>query len=237
GAGYTLPGRRLPILRKVSFTVRPGEAVAVIGPSAAGKTTLARLLVGVQAPSSGHVRLAGADVFASGRDNLAPHLGYLPQDVELFAGSVAQNIARMAEAPAEDVVAAARAARVHEMILRLPHGYETAVGESGAVLSGGQRQRVALARALFGGPSLVVLDEPNANLDAEGEAALDEAIAEAKARGAVVVIIGHRPATLAQVDKVLLLREGAIDAFGPRAQVLAALSRGVIPAKAVEAGS
>ncbi|MBF0306192.1 MAG: ATP-binding cassette domain-containing protein, partial [Alphaproteobacteria bacterium] len=236
-AGYTLPGRRLPILRKLDFTVRPGEAVAVIGPSAAGKTTLARLLVGVHAPSSGHVRLAGADVFASGRDNLGPHLGYLPQDVELFAGSVAQNIARMAEAPADAVVAAARAAHVHEMILRLPQGYETAIGESGAVLSGGQRQRVALARALFGGPSLVVLDEPNANLDAEGEAALDEAIAEAKARGAVVVIIGHRPATLAQVDKVLLLREGAIDAFGPRAQVLAALSRGVIPAKAVEAGS
>jgi ABC-type protease/lipase transport system fused ATPase/permease subunit len=169
------------------------------------------------------VRLDGADIGRIGAAAQARHIGYLPQDVELFAGSVADNIARMGPVDAAAVVAAAQAAGVHELILRLPQGYETPIGEAGAALSGGQRQRIALARALHGQPCLLVLDEPNSNLDAEGESALQQALAQAKARGITVVLVGHRPSMMRSVDKLAVLRDGALDAFGPRDAVLARL--------------
>ncbi|EWY37052.1 hypothetical protein N825_21645 [Skermanella stibiiresistens SB22] len=217
---YALPGSSRPLLKGVTFRVEPGEAVAVIGPSAAGKSVLARLLVGVKAPSSGVVRLDGADVSTWGREDLARGIGYLPQDVELLAGTVRDNIARWGDASPAEIVEAARMAGVHEMILGLGKGYETQIGEGGTHLSGGQRQRLALARALLRRPRFVVMDEPNANLDAEGEESLNAAIAGLKESGASVVVIAHRPAVLARVDKVLVLRAGVMEAFGPRGEVL-----------------
>ncbi|MER9915537.1 MULTISPECIES: type I secretion system permease/ATPase [unclassified Mesorhizobium] len=232
GLTYVTPGSNRPILRGVTFQIEAGETLGVIGPSGAGKSTLARQLIGVLKPSAGVVRLDGADVSVWPRNSLGRHLGYLPQDIELFAETVAANISRFQTDMDSEVVAAAQLAGVHEMILRLPNGYDTQVGEGGAVLSGGYRQRIGLARAVFGEPSVVVLDEPASNLDVEGDSALAECIAELKRQGATVVIISHRPSTLAQVDKILLLRDGAVELFGERTEVIAKLSR---PLRAVPA--
>jgi PrtD family type I secretion system ABC transporter len=223
--------QRAPLIKGVSFALEPGESVGVVGPSACGKTTLLRLLLGIWTPQAGTVRLDGADIAHWDRDRLGSHVGYLPQDVELFAGTVAQNIARLGEVDDEAVVAAARLAHAHEMILRLPAGYDTPIGDGGAMLSGGQRQRIALARALYGAPRLVVLDEPNANLDAEGDAALAAALRELKQRGVTVIVVSHRPALMSQLDKIAVLRDGVLEAFGPVASVLRPVAR---PAAAAE---
>jgi PrtD family type I secretion system ABC transporter len=220
GVTYFHQGATEPVLRNIAFRLEPGEALGLIGPSAAGKTTLARLLVGNIAPRAGAVRLDGVDIAQWDGEDLGKHLGYLPQDVELFAGTVRENIARMGEGKAEDVVAVAKLAGVHDMILRLSAGYETEIGDSGAALSGGERQRVGLARALYGAPKFVVLDEPNASLDNVGEEALVQAIATLKQRGITQVIIAHRPSILRHVDKILVMRDGAVQMFGPREEVL-----------------
>ncbi len=219
----TVPGRNVtaPVLRNVSFRLAPGEVLGIIGPTAAGKSTLARLLVGVWPALGGSVRLDNADVHQWDHVNLGKHIGYLPQDVELFDGTIAENIARFGAIDSEAVIGAARKASVHDMVLRLPQGYDTPIGEGGRVLSGGQRQRIALARALYGDPALIVLDEPNANLDNEGELALIAAISESKKAGRTVIIIAHRPSILGGVDKMLVLQNGTVEAFGPRNQVMA----------------
>lgn len=218
------PGNPASILRGVAFALSPGEALAVVGPSASGKTTLARLLVGLWPAAGGKVRLDGADVYTWNKAELGPHMGYLPQGVELFEGTLAENIARFGEVDMAKVEAAARAVGLHEFILSLPHGYDNPVGADGARLSGGQRQRVGLARALYGDPVFVVLDEPNSSLDDQGDAALAHAIQAAKARGTTFVIMTHRVSVLAVVDKLLVLRDGQQAAFGPRDEVLAALN-------------
>ena len=218
------PGRRVATLHQVSFNLVAGEVLGVLGASGSGKSTLARVLVGVWPTLAGTVRLDGADIHRWDRDDLGPHIGYLPQDIELFSGSIAENIARFREADAQLVVEAARQAGVHEMILRLPQGYDTLLGDAGSGLSGGQKQRVALARALYGSPCLVVLDEPNSNLDTVGDAALSRAIAQLKADGRTVVLVTHRSSSLAQTDKLLVLNEGRTQAFGPTAEVLKALA-------------
>ena len=217
------PGNPAPILRGVQFALAPGDVLAVVGPSAAGKTTLARLLVGLWPAQGGKVRLDGADIHTWNKAELGVHLGYLPQGVELFEGTLAENIARFAEVETAKVEAAARAVGLHEFILSLPLGYDSPVGPEGARLSGGQRQRVGLARALYGDPVFVVLDEPNSSLDEEGDAALARAIKEAKARGTTFVIMTHRTSVLGVADKMLVLRDGLQQAFGPRDEVLAAL--------------
>ncbi|MBC3301074.1 type I secretion system permease/ATPase [Pseudomonas sp. SWRI18] len=218
------PGRRLATLHQLSFNLGAGEVLGVLGASGSGKSTLARVLVGVWPTLAGTVRLDGADIHRWDRDDLGPHIGYLPQDIELFSGSIADNIARFREADPERVVKAAQQAGVHELILRLPQGYDTVLGDNGAGLSGGQKQRVALARALYGGPRLIVLDEPNSNLDTVGEAALASAIVQMKAQGSSVVLVTHRSSALAQADKLLVLNEGHLQAFGPSQEVLRALS-------------
>ena len=224
GISYVPPRSNKPILRSVSFRIEPGEVIGIIGPSGAGKSTLVRHLVGVLRPNAGTVRLDGADLMTWPRSSLGQYIGYLPQDIELFADTVAANISRFQNASGEAVVKAAQLAGVHEMILRLPDGYETQVGEGGTILSGGYRQRIGLARAVFGSPSVVVLDEPSSNLDSEGEAALSECIVRLKRARVTVILVSHRPATVAVVDKILLLMDGVVEGFGPRAEVLAKLS-------------
>lgn len=226
GASYVPAGATAPTLRGVSFTLAPGQVLGIIGPSAAGKSTLARLIAGSWQPSAGHVRLDGASIAVWLDAGGSRHFGYLPQDVELFAGTVRENIGRLGEAEASAVVEAARLAGLHETIMRLPRGYDSEIGEAGLRLSGGQRQRIGLARALFGNPRLVVLDEPNASLDSEGEAALLDAIAHLKAQGTTVVIIAHRSNVLALADKLLVLRHGAVDLFGDCGEVIAQLNGG-----------
>jgi ATP-binding cassette subfamily B protein/ATP-binding cassette subfamily C protein len=219
-AMYFYPGAQEPTIRGVSFKLEPGEALGLIGPTASGKTTLVELLVGNLPPRSGHVRLDGGDITQWDPEDRRRYVGYLPQDIELFRGTVADNIARMGDAAPEDIIAAAKIAGVHETILRLPRGYNTDIGDSGSALSGGQRQRIALARAVFGSPKFVVLDEPNANLDHDGEERLLEAIRTLKEQRATLVVIAHRPSVLRYVDKVLVMKNGAIEAFGPRDQVV-----------------
>ena len=220
------PGEQKIVVQDVSFVIPQGSALGVIGPSASGKTSLARALVGVWSPARGTIRLDGAALDQWSPEALGRHIGYLPQDVELFDGSIAENVARFdPDREAEAVVSAARAAGVHEMILRLPHGYETAIGEGGAALSAGQRQRIGLARALYGDPFLVVLDEPNSNLDTDGEEALTKAILGVRRRCGVAVVVAHRPSALASVDLAMVLAEGRVQALGPKDEVLQKLLR------------
>jgi ATP-binding cassette subfamily C protein len=215
------PGEAKPTLQRVAFSAGPGQAIGVVGESASGKSSLACALVGVWRPVAGEVLLGGARLDQYAEDVLAAHIGYLPQDVVLFDGTIAQNIARLTRTPDfEAVIAAAKIAGAHEMILGLPMGYDTHVSVVGARLSGGQKQRIGLARAIFGNPVLVVLDEPNSNLDAPGSEAVNAAIRELKARGCIVVIMAHRPAAIAECDLILMMRAGRLATFGPRDEVL-----------------
>ena len=219
------PGQKMPIIRGVHFALNPGEVLAVIGPSASGKTTLARLLVGLWPSMDGKVRLGGADIHIWDKTELGPYLGYLPQGVELLEGSLAENIARFGEVDMAQVEAAAKLVGVHELIMSLPEGYNSPIKRDGAMLSGGQRQRVGLARALYGKPVFVVLDEPNSSLDEAGDAALANAIAVLKQLGTTFVVMTHRTSVLGVVDKMLIMRDGAQQAFGPRDEVLAAFQQ------------
>lgn len=216
------PGTRRATLSNLSFTLPAGQVLGVIGPSGCGKSTLARLLIGVWQPLAGKVRLDGAQLSQWDKQQLGPHLGYLPQDIQLFAGTIAQNIARFAQVDADKVLAAAQMAGVHSLILQMPEGYDTRLGDGGAGLSGGQKQRIGLARALYGLPALIVLDEPNANLDEAGEHALLQAIGQLKQLKRTLILITHKPNVLTLTDQLLILREGQLQAYGPTAKVLAA---------------
>jgi PrtD family type I secretion system ABC transporter len=229
--GFAFSPDRAPLLRNLCFTVFPGESLGLVGPSAAGKTTLLRLLLGVRTPQSGVVRLDGSDIARWDREQLGRAIGYLPQNVELFAGSVAANIARLQKPDPEAVIRAAQLAQAHELIQRLPEGYDTDIGDSGCLLSGGQRQRIALARALYGEPRLLILDEPNANLDEEGDDALAAALTTLKARGITVVVVSHRRRLISQLDRIAILRNGKLEAFGPSSLVLGKIGEGarVVP--------
>ena len=224
------PGIPIPILKGISFGLQPGDVLAVVGPSASGKTTLARLLVGLWPAINGKVRLDGVDVFTWDKLELGPHIGYLPQGVELFDGSMAENIARFGELDQAKVEAAARAIGLHDFILSLPQGYNSPVGREGTMLSGGQRQRVGLARAFYGNPAFIVLDEPNSSLDEQGDADLARAITQLKAKGATFIVMTHRTSVLSVADKMLVLRDGQLQMFGPRDEVLKALTEAVAKA-------
>lgn len=217
------PGSRTPVVKGVSFELSAGEALGIVGPSASGKSTLARAILGIWPAASGKVRLDGADIFAWDRGELGPYVGYLPQDIELFDGSISDNICRFGGRDAKKIVAAANMAGVHELILRLPDGYDTIIGASGGALSGGQRQRIGLARAVYGNPRLLVLDEPNSNLDDQGEKELVAAIQRIKGDGATVVVISHRTMILHSMDKLLVMKDGSPVGVGPKDQVLAGL--------------
>jgi PrtD family type I secretion system ABC transporter len=226
-AVFAPPGLKEPVIKGVSFNLRAGETLAIIGPSAAGKSTLARLIVGSWVPQRGQVKIDGADLTLWDSSNLGPHIGYLPQDVELFAGTVRENIARLGDGADELVIDAAKRAHAHEIILELPNGYDTQIGDGGAFLSGGQRQRVGLARALYGAPKLVVLDEPNASLDSAAENRLLQTLFELKELNTTLVLITHKINLVNVADKVLVLKSGTIDLFGPRDAVVAKLTRAI----------
>jgi len=231
------PGRKTPILKGVSTAVETGTVTVVLGPSGSGKSTLARTMVGIWPDVSGEVLLDDLPIEGWDRAELGPYLGYLPQDIELFEGTIAENIARFGEVESEKVITAARSAGLHEMILRFPKGYDTPIGEAGGLLSGGQRQRIGLARAVYGDPVLVVLDEPNANLDDVGEQALVRTVQGLKAAGRTVFLITHRPGILAVADRILILRDGLVQADGPRDEVLAALRAAQAAAQGQSSGS
>jgi len=217
------PGSRIPVVKGVSFQLKAGEALGIVGPSASGKSSLARALLGIWPAVNGKVRLDGADIAAWDRGELGPHIGYLPQDIELFHGTVSENISRFGEQDPNKIVTAARLAGVHELVLQLPQGYDTVIGSSGGVLSGGQRQRIGLTRAVYGSPRLVILDEPNSNLDDQGEKELVAALLRVKSEGTTVIVITHRKLVLQCVDKILVMRDGTALKFGPRDQVLGEL--------------
>jgi len=216
----TPPGSRVPVIKGLNLVIEIGDIVGVLGPSGAGKSTLARAILGIWPAANGSIRLDGAEVFNWDREHLGRFIGYLPQDIELFEGTISENIARFGEIDPEKVVEAAKMADVHELILRLPEGYDTVIGATGGNLSGGQRQRIGLARALYDNPVLVVLDEPNSNLDEQGESALEKALLRLKEKQTTVIIITHRNNVLSRVDKLLILSEGALVAYGPRVQVV-----------------
>ncbi|MET0859269.1 MAG: type I secretion system permease/ATPase, partial [Telluria sp.] len=217
------PGVKTPVIRNLNFAIKPGDVLGVIGASGSGKSTLARLLVGVWPAMMGKVRLDGADIYHWNKAELGPNIGYLPQDIELFSGTVSENIARFGDLDPEKVVQAAKRAGVHDMILHFSNGYDTRLGDGGAGLSGGQKQRIGLARAMYGDPSVIVLDEPNSNLDDGGEAALVQAITDLRSRGKTIIMITHRTNAIGVTTKLLLLRDGEVQMFGPTDKVLAAL--------------
>ena len=232
---YVPPGVSEPVVRQANFRLHPGESLGIVGPSGAGKTTLVRLMVGSLRPTAGHVRLDGADVTAWPDEDRGRHVGYLPQNLELFTGTVRDNIARLGHADDADVVTAAKLAGAHEVILALPKGYDTRIGDGGVPISGGQRQRIALARAVFGNPALLVLDEPNSHLDAEGEQALVESVVKLREQGVTIVLIAQRTGVMAQVDKMLVLRGGIVAAFAPRDEILGALRHAALPSESRKA--
>lgn len=219
------PGRERPVIAGISLDIEPGQVTVMMGPSGSGKSTLARVMLGIWPLTSGQVQLDGERIEQWTRESLGPHIGYLPQDIELFEGTIADNIARSGELDSGKVIEAAQAAGLHQMILRFAKGYDTPVGQAGGFLSGGQRQRIGLARALYGQPSLVILDEPNANLDDEGERALMMAVQTLKAAGKTVLLITHRPGAVRFADQLVLLKDGELMASGPRDAVLSALQK------------